>query len=187
MKDDMKIFQLEQKAHKSTQLVKGYDDINGVLDDQIVKTQAMLGSSHIGKGKLKGETNKWVTTLNALSDLIEEMLKTQRTWMYLEPIFSSGDIATTMPYEAKLFNEVDALWKNSMKSIEEDSALIELAPENNVEIYGQFCESNKKLDKIQKSLSDYLEQKRLVFARFFFLANEDLLQILAQTKNPRLI
>ena len=158
-----------------------------MLDDQIVKTQAMLGSSHIGKGKLKGETNKWVTTLNALSDLIEEMLKTQRTWMYLEPIFSSGDIATTMPYEAKLFNEVDALWKNTMKSIEEDSALIELAPENNVEIYGQFCESNKKLDKIQKSLSDYLEQKRLVFARFFFLANEDLLQILAQTKNPRLI
>ena len=67
----------------------------------------MLGSSHIGKGKLKGETNKWVTTLNALSDLIEEMLKTQRTWMYLEPIFSSGDIATTMPYEAKLFNEVE--------------------------------------------------------------------------------
>jgi hypothetical protein len=77
--------------------------------------------------------------------------------MQLEPIFSSGDIATTMPAEAKMFNEVDALWKNTMKAIDEDSALIELAPENNAEIQPMFVSANIKLEKIQKSLSDYLE------------------------------
>jgi dynein heavy chain len=176
MKDEMKNYMLEQKDYKGvTKLIKGYDDINGQLDDQIVKTQAMLGSSHIGKGKLRTETKKWVDTLNSLSELVEQMLKTQRTWMYLEPIFSSGDIMNTMPLEAKMFNEVDALWKATMKGIEEEPAIMELAPDNNAEIFSQFMDSNKKLDKIQKSLSDYLEQKRLVFARFFFLANEDLL------------
>ena len=43
------------------------------------------------------------------------------------------------------------------------------------------------MDKIQKHLSEYLEEKRLIFPRFYFLANEDLLMILAQTKEPRAV
>lgn len=36
-------------------------------------------------------------------------------------------------------------------------------------------------------LQDYLETKRLVFARFYFLSNEDLLDILANSKNPNAV
>lgn len=144
----------------------------------------MLGSSFM-RGRLKNETRTWEKKLNDMSELMEEVLKVQRTWMYLEPIFGSGDIMNTMPTEGKMFNEVDTTWKTTMKGIEEDPGIMELAEKET--IITQFVEANKKLDRIQKSLSDYLEQKRLVFARFFFLANEDLLQILAQTKNPRLV
>jgi dynein heavy chain len=185
MKDEMKVFTIEQSDYKGiTYVVKGYDNINQILDDQIVTTQEMLGSSFM-KGKLKTDSKGWEEKLRKMSELAEEMLKTQRAWMYLEPIFSSGDIMMTMPVEGKMFNEVDLLWKNTMKSIEEEPGLIDLADKEN--IVTSFKEANKKLDRIQKSLSDYLEQKRLVFARFFFLADADLLQILAQTKNPRLV
>ncbi len=86
----------------------------------------MLGSSYM-KGKLKNETKIWETKLLGYSDLMEELLKTQRTWMYLEPIFSSGDIMNTMPLEGKMFNEVDTLWKNTMKKVEDEPCIMDLA------------------------------------------------------------
>jgi dynein heavy chain len=108
-----------------------------------------------------------------MSELFEEILKVQRTWMYLEPIFSSGDIGMTMPNEAKAFQQVDKLWKDTMEGVEQEKAIMDLQEKEGIR--DQFKEANKKLDVIQKKLNDYLEQKRLVFARFFFLANEDLL------------
>jgi dynein heavy chain len=50
-----------------------------------------------------------------------------------------------------------------------------------------FQKHNENLDVIQKNLELYLEQKRLGFPRFYFLGDDDLLDILSQSKNPEAV
>ena len=117
-----------------------------------------------------------------MNETLEEWLTCQRNWLYLESIFSAPDIQRQLPAEAKMFLAVDKSWKDIMRKV--NRLPVALRSSTTPGLLEAFKNNNNLLDQIQKCLEQYLESKRAVFPRFYFLSNDELLEILAQTRNP---
>ena len=134
------------------------------------------------KKPFEEEIIEWYGKLKLTSDILEDWGKFQGQWMYLQPIFDSPDIAKQLPLEHKKFKQVDIAWKQMMSTAKSvQNIMIVCKTEGLLE---KIKECNKNLDIIQKELSNYLEKKRERFARFYFLSDDELLEILSQTKEP---
>jgi dynein heavy chain len=109
--------------------------------------------------------------------------------MYLENIFGAEDIQKQLPAESQKFLVVDRSWKLIMNRTNNDPrVLTTLLPlESGAVLLDSFNMNNQALESIQKSLEEYLETKRMAFPRFYFLSNDELLEIMSQTRDPHAV
>ncbi|CAG5131228.1 unnamed protein product, partial [Candidula unifasciata] len=87
-----------------------------------------------------------------------------------------------MPEEGKMFSTVDRNFKDIMAKCAKNPLVLEACTQ--VGVLEKIIDSNVLLDKINRGLNAYLEKKRLFFPRFFFLSNDEMLEILSETKDP---
>ena len=182
MLSDWETIDFEVKDYKSTgtYIIKPPEEATQLLDDHIVMTQAMAFSPY--KAPFQDRIDAWEKTLRTVQDVLDEWLACQRSWLYLEPIFSSDDINRQLPVEAKRYQNMERTWRMLMKGAKADTKVISIC--NNVRTLESLRECNRLLEQVQKGLSEYLETKRMSFPRFFFLSDDELLEILSQTKDP---
>lgn len=73
------------------QLDEGLATINMILGNRFVKV-------------MRTEAEQFKKTVSTLAEAIDLWSELQRTWQYLETIFSGGSIKQQMPEETKLFD-----------------------------------------------------------------------------------
>ncbi|XP_065097060.1 dynein axonemal heavy chain 1 [Paramisgurnus dabryanus] len=182
MEEDWSTVMFEVMPYKETgtYILKSPDEASQLLDDHIVMTQSMTFSPY--KKPFEERISKWESKLRMTQDVLEEWLTCQRSWLYMEPIFSSDDINRQLPVEGKRYQTMERTWRKVMNAAHENKQVMSICPD--ARLLTSLKDCNSLLELVQKGLSEYLETKRSAFPRFYFLSDDELLEILSQTTDP---
>lgn len=111
----MKKLEVQTKpyAKANTYILEGVDESQQILDDNLNALLMMKSSPYIKP--IINRLNMAEARIVLIQDTLENWIKTQRGWMYLEPIFSSEDIQQKMANEKVKFDAVDKHWKATIE------------------------------------------------------------------------
>ncbi len=172
------IFKYKKDGVDRGWLLNSADEIQQDLEDQLLVLTGIGASRFVGA--FIDDVSFWTKSLNNMADCILEWFKVQQKWQYLESIFvGSEDIRMQLPEAAKSFDRIDKAFKDIMKGVSNDQNCLNQCNQDGR--LDQLVSLTERLDKCQKSLSDYLDTKRDAFPRFYFISDDELLSILGNS------
>jgi dynein heavy chain len=173
---------IETAPYKGTYKISSTDDLFQVLEDDSVQLSTIKSSRFYPS--FAEDVDRWEGALNTVSEVVEMLLSLQRKWIYLESIFmASEDICRQLPQESALFMDVNAGFAATIEHVYHDPNAYRACCDD-PEMLSKLVQMDEKLEHIQKSLDQYLETKRIIFPRFYFVSDDDLLEVLGQGRDP---
>jgi dynein heavy chain len=177
-------FDFSNYKNRGPVLLQGVPDIMEAMEETQMTLGGMMSSRYVMP--FKEEVSGWVQKMSTVAEIIEQWVIVQNYWTYMEAVFSSGDIAKQLPQEAKRFAAIDKNYMKVMTKAFETPNVVQCCCGTDL-MKNLLPHLNEQLELCQKSLTGYLESKRNVFARFYFVSDPVLLEILSQGSQPELI
>jgi dynein heavy chain len=156
--------------------------------EKLEDSQMALGSMATNRysAPFKDEVTTWITKLSTVSEIIEMWLIVQNMWMYMEAVFSGGDIVKQLPQEAKRFQNIDKQFVKVVTSAIETRNVVQTCYGNDL-MKNILPHLTEQLELCQKSLTAFLDTKRAEFPRFYFVSDPTLLEILSLGSDPQAV
>ncbi|XP_052751641.1 cytoplasmic dynein 2 heavy chain 1 isoform X2 [Galleria mellonella] len=156
------------KAKRSTPIVKDFKEILTKVEEYqwVVSSLGTAASS---------ACSAWEARLRAARLLLRAAHHVQRRWLYLEAILSNddGDLGVK-------FRKVDQAFRQVSRILEADSRLSALMQSSRLQT--TLDSISEQLLVCQSALNQYIDDKRSIFPRLYFLSDDDLLELLGQAR-----
>lgn len=161
-------------------LIRGWDNLFQLAGDHLNALRAMSMSPHYKV--FEEEASIWQERLSKISVLFDTWIDVQRQWVYLEGIFTgSAEIRHILPVESSRFSNINSEFMTVMKKVYKSPFVLDVLAIPGVQ--KSLERLADLLGKIQKALGEYLERERAMFPRFYFVGDEDLLEIIGNSKD----
>ena len=159
-------------------LIRGWDDIFTKCSENLNSLQAMRHSPYYRE--FEEEASLWEDKLNRVHVLFDVWIDVQRQWVYLEGVFTGNtDIKHLLPTESTRFQNINTEFFALMKKVYKSPFILDVLAIPGVQ--KSLERLADLLSKIQKALGEYLERERVSFPRFYFVGDEDLLEIIGNS------
>ncbi|GBG31493.1 Dynein heavy chain, cytoplasmic [Hondaea fermentalgiana] len=163
-------------------IIRGWDELFTQLDEHTNSLASMKQSPYFKV--FEEDASAWEDKLLRIRVVLDIWIDVQRRWVYLGAIlFGSADIKQQLPNEYSRFSSIDGEFVSLMRKVSRAPRVLEVVNSmpNLDHSLGRLADL---LEKIQRALGDYLERQRQGFSRFYFVGDEDLLEIIGNSKDP---
>jgi len=161
-------------------LIRGWDDLFAKCSENLNSLQAMRHSPYYKE--FEEEASSWEDKLNRVHVLFDVWIDVQRQWVYLEGVFTgNADIKHLLPVESARFQNINSEFFAVLKKVYKSPFVLDVLNISGVQ--KSLERLAELLNKIQKALGEYLERERISFPRFYFVGDEDLLEIIGNSND----
>ncbi|AYU78810.1 Cytoplasmic dynein 1 heavy chain (DYNC1H1), putative [Leishmania donovani] len=173
---------------KQVALIRGWDEVFERLTEDLSTFGGMRASPYFVFPQLVSMVNDAEARLDRLRQVLEVLLEVQKRWVYLDGILSeNAEVRAQLPHDTVKFDRTSRELLHILPRPRSSGNL----PELHVSF---FLEDEKlkatlerllsQLAAVQRALTSYLDTQRSRFPRFFFAGDDDLLEIMGNSKNP---
>lgn len=174
-------YELQLINYKNTcRLIKGWDELFQTCSDHLNSLSAMHHSHYFKV--FEEEARGWEEKLNRVHVLFDVWIDVQRQWVYLEGVFNNNaEIKHILPVESSRFQSINSELFVILRKVYKSPLVLDVL---NIPGVQQSIERLADLlSKVQKALGEYYEQERQRFARFYFIGDDDLLEIIGNSND----
>ncbi|KPI89424.1 putative dynein heavy chain cytosolic [Leptomonas seymouri] len=173
---------------KQVALIRGWDEVLDRLTEDLSTFGGMRASPYFISPQLVAMTNEAEARLDRLRQVLETLLEVQKRWVYLDGIFAGNtEVRAQLPHDTVKFDRTSRELLHILPRPRSSGELPEVRASFFLEdekLQATLERLLSQLTAVQRALTSYLDTQRSRFPRFFFVGDDDLLEIMGNSKNP---